>query len=252
MTAGNMRLYFEKAYSPDNIVVAACGKVDFDRLVDDLAHQTASWTNVPFEKKLWRPKGESGFLVVEKESSTQEYMFQLTSGPSIADPDRYAAVLLDNVIGDDVGSRLYWALLDNGKADSASFAYSEYTDTGIIARTLASLPECLEENLKIMTDICLEVQADGVTEEELQRAKNKTLSRIILGSEQPRSRLFSVGAEWLQTGKYSPIQNDLRIVRELTTEDLHDVLRRYPIDHPLTAFVGPMSEKELRAVMVNC
>ncbi len=43
---------------------------------------------------------------------TLEYVLQLATGPAAADDDRYAAKILATILGDDSGSRLYWALVD--------------------------------------------------------------------------------------------------------------------------------------------
>ena len=52
---------------------------------------------------------------------------QVTSG---TDPDRYAAKVLATVLGDDSGSRMYWALVDPGKAEHASLHHSDYHGVG--------------------------------------------------------------------------------------------------------------------------
>ena len=80
----------------------------------------------------------------------------------------------------------------------------------------------------------------GVTEEELNRAKNKLLTAIALSAEDGMTRLFAVGEEQLSSGKYYSVADDLRIVRELTVDKLNDVMRKYPFDNPFTIAVGPL------------
>ena len=59
---------------------------------------------------------------------------------------------------------------------------------------LSCAPEHAAENLQRVLDIFRDVQAKGVTENELDQAKSKINSRVVLSSERPRGRLFNVGA----------------------------------------------------------
>ena len=85
------------------------------------------------------------------------------------------------VVGDDSGSRLYWALVDPGLADSADCSFHEYEGTGTFYTSFSGEPEQAEENLAITREVLQTVQRDGVTEEELKQARNKMLSRVVRG-----------------------------------------------------------------------
>lgn len=247
LSVEQMRTYFERQYSPGNMTVVACGCVDFDLLVKEIQEKCGHWQPFAIQRETFRPQSQRGFHLEVRETTTQEYVFQLTDGPSVADPDRYAVALLANIIGDDVGSRLFWELVDNGKADSATLSSCEFLDTGMLFTALCCMPDDVEQNMKLMRQILNDVEKNGVTEEELSRAKNKILSRIVLASERPRGRLFSVGSEWTQTKKYSPIENDMKIVRDLTLDEVNAALKTYPLSNPLTVAVGPLKELKDRS-----
>ncbi|MGI5831273.1 MAG: M16 family metallopeptidase [Thermoguttaceae bacterium] len=242
LTVRQMRSYFENRYSPGNVVVAASGAVDFDKLVGDVRQRCESWRPEPISRETFRPVGHGGQEVYFRPASTQEYLFLLSDAPSVRDSDRYAAAILANIVGDDVGSRLFWELVDNGKVDSASLGFCEFSDAGYFCISLCCASESTAENLKIAEDLCHRTSRDGVTAEELARAKNKLLSRLVLASERSRGRLFSVGTEWLQEHVYYPISGDLEIVRKMTLDDVNAVLQKYPITPKLTVAVGPLED----------
>jgi predicted Zn-dependent peptidase len=154
--------------------------------------------------------------------------------------ERYAAFLLTHVIGDEIGSRFYWDLLDTGKADSCSFGMTEYIDAGVYIMSLSCSPELVCENMEHVQAIYDTINADGITEEELNRNKTKMLSRMALANEQPGNRLFSFGNEWLQERKYYPIREELNFVQNVTLDDINAVLRKYPIQNPYTISIGPL------------
>src|SRR5205823_442540 len=84
---------------------------------------------------------------------------------------------------DDSGSRLYWALIDPGLAESADTSFHEYEGTGSFYTMLSCDPEQSAENLATVRDILADVQKKGITAEELQQAKSKIGSRVVRGSE---------------------------------------------------------------------
>ncbi|MCF0234486.1 MAG: insulinase family protein, partial [Thermoguttaceae bacterium] len=155
------------------------------------------------------------------------------------DDDADAASALAVVLGDDVGSRIFWELVDTGRADSASLCFSDFSDAGAFIANLCCNPEDAAENLATLRDILLDAQENGVEEEELVRAQNKLASRIVRSGERRQTRLFAVGSEWLATGKYRSVADDLAALRALTIDDLNAVMRKYPFDNPFFIAVGP-------------
>ena len=241
LTPEAMRGYFERRYAPDNITAVVCGNVDFDRFVCDIAERCGTWRPMAPKRETFCPKGKTGEKIYPREASAQEYVFELCDGPSVRDEDRYAAAILANIVGDDVGSRLFWELVDNGRADIASLSYSDFYDAGFFLASLCCAPEDTLENLAVMNEILDSVTSEGVRESELERAKNKLLSRLVLAGERTQGRLFSVGTEWTQTRQYFPIQNDLEIVRAMTLDQLDAVRQKYPFSQPLVVAVGPLA-----------
>lgn len=242
LSADQMRGYFERRYSPDNITAVVCGHVDFDRFVADIEKRCGAWSPVDSKRTTFRPTGQRGRHVFTRESSQQEYVFELFDAPSVQDSDRYAAAVLANIIGDDVGSRLFWELVDNGRADSATFSFADFFDAGFFLASLCCNPEDASENVGLINRVLADVTRSGVTTEELERAKNKILSRLVLLSERSSGRLFSVGTEWTQTRRYYTVADDLEIVRRMTKEQLADVMSKYPLSNPLQVAVGPLTD----------
>ena len=64
----------------------------------------------------------------------------------------------------------------------------------------------------------------------------------MLGSERPRGRLFTVGGNWLQRREYRTIQQDLQVIDAITTDQLHDVLARYPLSINTMLAIGPATQ----------
>lgn len=235
-----MRGYFQQRYAPGNIALVGTGKVDFEQLVDKAREVTADWKPQDTTRRIPAAVPHKEFLTLAKSESTQEYAIELTAGPSATDDDRHAAKILSVVLGDDSGSRLFWDLVDPGLAEHASLGHYEYDGTGLFVTYMACAPEMCQENLQRILDIYRDAVENGVSDEEVERAKNKITSRVVLASERPRSRLFNVGSSWLHGRPYRSVREQLDALAAVTLDDVHAVLKKYPLTANTTIAVGPL------------
>jgi predicted Zn-dependent peptidase len=165
----------------------------------------------------------------------------LTQGPAADDPDRYAAKLLATVLGDDSGSRLYWELIEPGFAEHACLNHCEYEGAGLMMTYLTCNPETAADNLQRILTVYRKVESDGITTEELEQAKSKIRSRIVLSGERPRGRLFVVGSDWLHRREYLSVRADLDAIDSVTLDDLNAVLTKHPLTRSMTVAIGPLA-----------
>ncbi len=240
ITPEMMREYFERRYSPTNVVFVASGAVDFDKLVGWVDSACGKWVPYKAERELRRPDVHSGVQVMKREDSSLEYVLQLVNAPSAADEERFAAVLLTMILGSSTGSRFFWELVDTGLAECASLSCATFSDGGFFETSLCCNPEDTDDNLAVIRDILTDASKSGVTEEELERAKNKLLTAIALSAERPMSRLFAIGEEWLTNGKYYSVADELKIVREITLDQVNALFRKYAFNDPFTIAVGTL------------
>ena len=93
LTPEAMKDYFRSRYSPTNIKLVATGKVDFDALVEQAERYCGHWE--PFEARRNNPPavGADDVHWIERETASQQYAVLMSSGPAIADADRYTAPL---------------------------------------------------------------------------------------------------------------------------------------------------------------
>lgn len=240
-----MRAYFEDRYNPTNIVLAAAGRVDFDALVDSARRCCGPWPARPTQRTVAPAIGQCGFQLICRPSASQQYTLLLASGPAAEDGGRYAVKLMVTVLGDDSGSRLFWELVDPGLAEQVSLCHSEHEGTGLLMTYMSCEPERAADNLRRILDLYRKAEADGVSAAELEQAKNKVRSRIVLSAERPRGRLFAVGNDWVYRREYRAIESDLQAVADLTSDDLAAALARWPLSRCATVTIGPLDEMAL-------
>jgi predicted Zn-dependent peptidase len=237
--------YFEQRYSPKNIVLAAAGNIDFDALVDTADKFCGKWQ--PFEAPRQLPPAgpRSGLQVFSKPQSVQQYIVQSSSAPSAESDARYASRVLATIVGDDSGSRLFWELVDTGEVEYAAISAYEFQGTGILMSSISCPPDSTEHILKRVSDVLHDVEEHGVTEQELQQAKNKICAHIVLQAERPTSRVFSVGNGWIQRRQYKTVREVVDAYRSVTLDDIQKILRQHPLTIQTTVAIGPRENLQL-------
>ncbi len=246
LTPEAMRRYFDQRYSPQNIVLAAAGKVDWDRLIATARECCGHWERFTTTREISRPAPHTGTMVLPKEDAVQLYVVQVANGPAAEDDDRYAGRIMATVLGDDSGSRFYWEFIDNGRADTASLSSFEYQGAGVFVTTLCCMPEDGAANLARIHELEEEIQREGISQSELEQAQSKICSSVVLASERPRRRMFSLGANWLQRREYRTVKEIVASYQAVTRNDVAELLQKYPLTENTTLAVGPITETALR------
>jgi predicted Zn-dependent peptidase len=245
LTRDQMQAYFDRRYIAPNITVAVAGNIDWPHVVELIERHCGAWPTGKAPRKQRGPvRGAKAFQVVPKDKVNQEHVFMLSPAPAAADPLRHAADTLAMILGDDSGSRLHWALVDPGLADSADVSFHDCDGTGVFFTSLFCAPEQTQGNLGIVRRIFREAQAKGVGEAELAQAKNKILSRVVRAGERPSGRMQALGMFWTYLGKYRSVDDELRAFEAVDVKKIRRVLDRYPFDAAATLALGPL--KKLR------
>lgn len=242
LTAEEMRRYFCEHYRAPRIVLAAAGRLEWETLLSLANRYCSAWPPGHRERVLREIRPAGGRAVIHRPTHLQQHVMQMAPAPPAASPLRYAADLLAVIVGDDSGSRLYWELVDPGLAEAAELNYNDYSDCGTWCTYLSCPPEAARDNLRRIADLYAAVNAEGVTEAELERARNKVATRIVLGGERPMGRFSSIAANWVYRREYRTVEADLETVQSLTGDDLRALLERYPLGQTTTVGVGPLAE----------
>jgi predicted Zn-dependent peptidase len=241
LTRDQMHAYFERRYVAPNITVVAAGRYDWAQLVGEVEARCAAWKTGSIGRREVREAGGTGGLkVLTKAKVSQEHLILISRGPAADSPLRHAADILATAVGDDSGSRLYWALVDPGLADSADLSFHDYEGTGSFYTSLSCEPGQVDENLGIVAKILHEVQEKGITEQELNQAKSKIGSRIVRGSERPMGRMQAIGMAWTYLGQYRTVDDELKAFDAVSLPMIRELLDRYPLPGVTTLALGPL------------
>jgi predicted Zn-dependent peptidase len=241
LTRDQMQAYFERRYVAPNITVVAAGNLEWPRLKELVKERCDAWERGPVGRQEVRENpARAAFRVLTKGQVAQEHVFMITPGPAADSRLRHAADILATVLGDDSGSRLYWALVDPGLADSADTSFHDYEGAGAFYTSFSCEPGQVQENLEIVAALLRDAQRDAISADELNQAKNKIGSRIVRGGERPMGRMQAIGMAWTYLHQYRTVDDELSAFDAVTPDTIRELLDRYPLDGSTTLALGPL------------
>ncbi len=237
--------YHDTRYTQPNIVVAAAGHMDHHEIVE-LARI-----------HLGAPGGEPHALPVEAESNGgPQFMFQpketeqyhiCFGGPGIARADerRFALAALDAIFGGSTSSRLFREVREKRGLAYAVGSYTEqYADTGMVALYVGTRGENVGEACEIIGRELGSLRDQGVTADELERAKEHVKGRLVLGLESTAARMSRLARSILFDVPLLSLDQMLERVEAVTEDDVAALAAElYDPDRLSAACIGAKEEQ---------
>jgi predicted Zn-dependent peptidase len=239
LTAEQMRSYFVRRYAPNNMVLACAGNFDWDQIRSIAESSCSKWQKQVASRKLEHCEGSKKKERVEKPNLAREHICLMSPGVSAQDPRRFAASLLGVIVGDNVGSRFFWELVDKALAEAATMQFGAMDGTG----TFCSYIRCSSENVCKVLDtvrgIFRSLSESGIIDDELRKAKNKVLSALVIENELPMGRLSHLGSNWIYLEQYRTIEDDISAIRAVTVDDVHSLIEQFNPGDFTQLSIGP-------------
>jgi predicted Zn-dependent peptidase len=228
LTPERMRAYFEGRYSADNTVLSVAGRVDFDPLVERAATRCSAWASTRPGRDATPPPTPGGSFEVKDPKVNRAYLLALAPAPSVGDDRRYAAAMLAQILGATDNSRLHWALVETGIAEDAQAGVDAHDGAGEYFVYASGDPAAMGR----IWDT-LRTEMDGliasVTEEDLERLRNKIATAATLAGERPAGRMDRLGRVWSSLRCYRPLDEELERIKRVTLDELREVHEAFPI-----------------------
>jgi predicted Zn-dependent peptidase len=242
--------YYRIRYVPSATVVAVSGALDH---ADALAAVTKAWDAVslasadplPTRGGARRPYPGRG-VRVSRRSSEQAHLILGTAGVSRHDERRYALGLLSSALGEGMSSRLFQEIREKrGLAYSVYSFASHYADTGLFGIYAGVAPKRAADVLALCREQLEIVAADGITSEELDRAKGQARGSLALGLEDTGARMSRLGKSELAHGEVLSVDETLARIDAVSMDDVRDIASDV-LGQPLSlGAVGPFDVGEL-------
>ena len=234
--------YHDSRYTAGNIVVAAAGHVEHAKIVElaQAKFGAVAPANGSGAGNGAAAEPASRLLFYSKETEQYHICFGGHGIPR-GDDRRFALGILDSIFGGSVSSRLFREVREKrGLAYSVGSYTEQYTDQGAIAMYVGTRADNVAEACEIIGREVAKLHAEGVTEEELARAKEHVKGRMVLGLEATGSRMARIARGILFGVPIESLDEMLTRVDAVTLEQVAELANDfYAPDALAAACVGP-------------
>ena len=251
--------HYQARYTPPSLVVAAAGNLQHDAVTELVRRGFAVGGNgQAVHRDPVPPRVGGNYVVAEGPSAPGRQGARLVSrgieqanlvlgcyGLSRTDDRRFALGVLNAALGGGMSSRLFQEVREKrGLAYSVYSFNSQLADTGVWGVYVGCLPAKADEVLAICRDEIAKVTEGGLTDAELARGKGQLRGSIVLGLEDPSSRMSRLGKSELVYTRLEPVDEILASIESVTHDEVvavaADVLSRPKV----LAVVGPFDDAD--------
>jgi predicted Zn-dependent peptidase len=189
--------YHRSMYTGANIVVSAAGNITHERLLLLLERfERESVGTSRAAPRVRRPLVQSPppGLRFQRKDTEQYHLCVGAPGISRSDRRRFAASILDSILGGSASSRLFQEIREKrGMAYSVYSFASQYTDTGLVGVYVGTREENLANCVEICSEQIADIAAGNLRAGELERAQESLKGRIMLSMESTSNRMSRLG-----------------------------------------------------------
>ena len=197
MDAAAVSDYHANRYVGPNIVVAAAGNLEHEPLAHMIEQRFGLYARHPDPsagvRPPWIDEVAPSARFVSK-ASEQYHVCLGGIGLPRSDKRRFAASLLDSMLGGSASSRLFQEIRERrGMAYSVYTFASQYADTGMIGVYVGTREDNLGECMRIVTEQLRLIGEGDLGPGELDRAKENLKGRVMLSMESTSNRASRLG-----------------------------------------------------------
>lgn len=198
MTGEFLRAWRDMHYRPEQVVVSLAGSFS-PSVVEDLKTRFAAMRPVP-QRKSKAAVFQSAFTL-KKKAIEQNHLTLAFPGFPYGHERRFALQLLSFILGGGMSSRLWQEVREKRGLCYSIYSYGAgHEDTGLFGIYTALGRETEAQALGAIRSVVTGLVQDGVTEDELSRAREQSKASVLMGLESTQSHMSHMGRSALLTG----------------------------------------------------
>ncbi len=243
----DMQAFLRGHYRPDQLVIAAAGRIDHDRLVEMAEKAFGDMPGGTDEDNPPTRICNDGPRVQLVDRMTEQAHLCI-GHPAIAytDPRRYTQAMIDSVLSSGMSSRLFQEIRERRGLVYAVYGYfRQYTDVGQGVVYAGTDLERVDETIAAIVDELRKLRDDIVSDEELHRNKELSKGRIVMGLEDSRAVASWIGGQELTFGEIKTPREVMDLIDEVRADDMLDLARDlYCTERLNLVLIGPYRDPE--------
>lgn len=234
-------------YSPENIIVAAAGKVDHDQLVklarrhcrfnhnngtrpDPIAPTTAMRRNQAFHRDL-----------------NQAHVCIGVRATPFLDQRRHILLVLNNLLGGGMSSRLFQSVREKRGLVYTIYAFHDFfKDSGLFAIYFGTMPEQTVEAADLVFEEFRKVKKQPIPSKLLDDVKNQIKGNLMMGLESTPNRMHRIARHEIFTGKYIPVKQTMAAIEQVTPKEVQEFANEIFVpDNMTVSMIGAVGDETI-------
>jgi predicted Zn-dependent peptidase len=243
MSAADLRCLHRDGYHRGNIVIAAAGNLEHERVLASLAAE--GWFEgdgrAAARPPLAPAQAVRGGRFAERRDTAQTHIVFGTDTFPLRDKRRFALAILTNVFGGGMSSRLFQRVREELGLAYAVFAFNHfYLSAGQLGAYIGTQPGTADAAVEAMIVEYDRLATEGLSEDELADGKRQLKGQVVLSLESPASRMSRLSGFELHDDVYRPIDAVLAEIDAVTTAQVREVAAEFfPSTRQTVMRLGP-------------
>ncbi len=242
LTAEKTREIIKENFNLSDAIITIAGKYDFEKICDTIS-SLFDKPQAPFECNIKKGDRKLGYTHFDHDGS-QVHIGLMVEVPPAKDKDYYNIMTAVSILSGGMSSRLFTEVREKrGLCYAIGANYNSLKDRAGISCYAGTTPDKAQETLEV-TLAEFKKLSDGVSQDELDRAKIGLKSSLIMKSESSMSRAASLGGDFTLLGKVRSLNEIKEKIDAVTQDSVLEALQRCNFKDCCIVSIGP---KEVNA-----
>ncbi|MEW9676665.1 pitrilysin family protein [Lentibacillus sp. L22] len=237
-TPETLRDYIQEQYTPDNVVVSVAGNVD-QAFVNKVDHYFGTYGSANKRETIEKPVFIADSIERNKDTE-QAHLCLGFDGLAIDDEHMYSLIIMNNVLGGSMSSRLFQDVREQQGLAYAVFSYhSSFLDNGLLTIYAGTGKEQLPQLQDTMQKTIDTLVTGGLTDKELTNSKEQLKGNLVLGLESTNSRMSRNGRNELLLHRHRSLDEMIREIDAVNHDSIKTVIDRVFKQSTSKALIAP-------------
>jgi len=250
----SLRTRFQNWFAPDHLVISAAGNVSHERVMGLVQREFGALPPAGALEENCAPSTKAPIQLETKRDLEQVHLCIGVPALPLAHKDRFAAAVLNNMLGGGMSSRLFQNIREKqGLAYAVFSELTPYSDAGMFTVYAGTAKETVGQVIDLTIAEFRAMKESPVTAEELLRAKNHLKGSLMLSLESTSSRMSNLARQELYFGRFYSLDEILASIDTVTRDQVqslaHDFFRPEQI---AVTVLGPLNGFTLDRSRLAC
>ncbi len=240
-TSATLKEYIHNRYTPENVVISIAGNVS-DKFILEVEKYFGSYVGGNGSTTENIPVFHSNRLSRKKETE-QAHLCIGFEGLKIGHEDVYSLIILNNILGGSMSSRLFQEVREQrGLAYSVFSYHSAYQDNGVVTVYGGTGAKQLDVLFDTIQDTLEKLKQDGITEKELINSKEQLKGSLMLSLESTNSRMSRNGKNELLLRRHRSLDEIIEQIDQVSKQSVDGMATSVFTDKYSVSLISPNGE----------